>query len=404
MNRNRRLILLLVLFTYLALFDRSYASEIRLTDNTGSSTDPHICSLGNGTGDLSVVWIDNRNGSEQVFFTRVTSLGAKLLPDIAVSSAVSASSLPSCAVDSAGATHIAWKQADALMYAKLNSAGGILVAPFIRVAAPIDYPHIDVEPNGNGHIVWVDTTLPRRVKYRKINSSGGNFSGCNEIVYDTGDYSNTTEFPFILAPGSGNVYAFVSWHGDDVGYPHLLDITLPYPGCNDRNGPYWQTNDVPIGRTAMIENQTAENAFLVFEAHTDTPLQHVYSLSGAGTYKQLDSGIGPAFYPSISSVSNSQVFIVWEDRRYGDPWILGQALNGTSDTLVGGNCRISDGRSAARRPTITRAGPATFGIVWDDDRHGDEEIYLSISGLSSAMPQPSSTPLDARSAGLQRTV
>jgi len=317
---------------------------------------------------------------DRIYMTRVSASGVKLLVDLAVSNGVDPASLPTCGVDNTGNTHIVWKQAGALMYAKLNAVGGVLVSPFVRADAPTDYPYVDVEPDGNVHLAWVATTPPRRVKYRKLNSNGGDLGGCTEQDYDVADTPNATEYPFVMAPGSGNTYAFVSWHGDSPEFDHLLNITVAFRGCSDQAGPFEQTNDIVVGRTAMTDKDAVENAILIFERDADSPLQHIYLVTDAGDYELVDTGIGPSLHPAISALSNSQVFMVWEDRRYGTPWIFGQALDSTTEAYVGDNCRISNGLSAARRPSMARAGAAAFAVVWDDDRHGSEETYLAVMG------------------------
>jgi hypothetical protein len=357
----------------------AWADGVRLTNDPAASRDPYACSLGNAAGNVSVVWIDARAGTDRIYFTRVDTNGARLIAaDVPVSDGAAAASMPSCGVDSAGATHIAWKQAGAVMYARLSSTGTVLTAPFVRVAAPVDYPHVDVEPAGAVHLAWVDTTAPRRVMYQKFTA------GCGSRVYDTADTANTTEYPFVLAPGSGNSFAFVSWHGDTTTFEHLVNVTLPAPGCNDINGPFQQTNDIVVGRTVMTENLVSENAYLVFEGHTDSPLPHVYWVANAGIYAQIDAGTGPASHPGIAAIANTQIFTVWQDERYGRPWVFGQAYNGDTSAPVGTNCPISDGRSSARHPSIARAGAASFAIVWEDDRHGAGEIYVAINGPSCA--------------------
>src|SRR5262245_1458965 len=160
---------LVVSVTAFAISDVAWADGVRLTNDPAASSDPYVCSLGDGTGNLSIVWVDARLGTDRIYFTRYNpTTGTKVLGDISVSNGAAAASLPSCGVDSAGATHIVWLEAGAVMYAKLNSAGAVLVAPFVRIAAPAEQPHFDVEPGGNGHLVWVDATTPRKLKYRKL--------------------------------------------------------------------------------------------------------------------------------------------------------------------------------------------------------------------------------------------
>lgn len=377
MRRSLRFLACLIL----ALIPQPALADVRLTDDPAASTDPFVCSLKSGGGDLSVVWVDGRDaGVDRIYLARVSATGTKLTLDLPVSDGIAPASEPSCAVDGAGNTHVVWLQGGALLYAKHAAAGSVQVAPFVRKAAPVEQPRIDVEPGGNAHIAWVDAGSPRRVMYQALDSVGGNFGSCAEQVYDVADTGITTEHPFVLAPGSGNTYAFVSWHGDTTEFDDITDVTVAFPNCNGINGPFFQTNDIAVGRTAMTEFDAAENAFLIFEGRTDTPLQHVYWLQGAGSYVPIDEGIGPAFHPSLAALSDTQLYTVWEDRRYGRPWIFGQAWNGTAGTPTGGNCPLSDGLSAARRPSLARAGVAEFAIAWDDDRHGETEIYLKFAG------------------------
>ncbi len=355
-------------------------AETRITNNDAPSRNPFVCGRWDGVGDVSVVWLDGRDGVPTVYFSRVSQTGVKLLGDVRVSVGSSTAIVPSCAVDTAGNTHVAWEENDALMYAKVAASGTKLVEPKVLVTGPIDYPQIDVEPNGNSHVVWVKTSGTRQVKYRKFGSTG-NAIGCNELTPDSAT-ANTTEYPFVLAPGWGNTYAFLSWHAADA-LRHYLDVNLIYPDCNHLNslGPFQQTSDIAVGRSSMNDYRAGENAHLAFEATGTGGAQHVYWLRNAGSYFAVDQGQGPATFVDIASLSDQQVLVAWEDRGGGAPRILSRAVNGTLDQAVGDSCPVSSGLSNERRPSLARAGTG-FAIAWQDDRDGNDEIYLAIRGLT----------------------
>ena len=115
--------------------------------------------------DTSSDEIDNRAGTERIYFTRVSAAGVKLLGDMAVSDGSSAASHPSCAVDSAAATHVVWKQANALMYAKLNSIGGTLVAEGVETQEELAMLADLGVRYGQGYLLARPAPLPIRERF-----------------------------------------------------------------------------------------------------------------------------------------------------------------------------------------------------------------------------------------------
>jgi len=366
----------------------AHATSIRITNDPASSSDPFICSQWNGVGDLSIVWVDDRGGTPATYFTRVNQTGTKLLGDVRVSGGIAAVSNPSCGVDSSGNTYVVWQETGSLMYSKLASSGLVVVAPLVLVAAPIDQPRVDVEPSGNAHVAWVKTSGARQVKYRKFGSTGGNI-GCNELTLETATTSNTTEYPFVLAPGWGNTYAFISWHSADPTR-HYLDVNVVYPDCNHliSGGPFQQTNNIVVGRSAMNDYQAGESTFLAFEGTDGSGKRHVYWLKGAGLYFPLDTGGATASRPDMAAFNDQNVLVAWEDNRYPTTHIFAQAINGTAGVPIGNNCLLSDSGAAAQHPSLARAGASTVAIVWQDDRNGLPEIYLKIQGIACDVPVP----------------
>jgi hypothetical protein len=347
------------------------------------STAPYLCSHRDGTGNLTLVWINNQTGTDAVYFNRYDTAGNRLLAnDVRVSAATSPASIPSCGVDSSNNTHVGWKENDSFMYAKLSSAGTVLVSPKVIKPSSIDYPHIDTESGGNNHIVWVYAEEGRGVRYEKRDSSGNAMSGCGELVVDNSHLTLTTEYPFILSPGSGNNYAFISWHGNDpTPTTDYMNVSVAaYPGCTNILGPFQQQDVFVVGRSTMVPLFTVSNsAYLVFEGTLAGTPQHVYWQTGAGTYFALDLGAGPADRPSMASLNRQDVLVVWEDNRSGITQIYSQTMNGTTSTPVGSNCLVSPVGTMGGRPSVARAGASSFAIAWED---GSSQIQLAIRSLT----------------------
>ena len=377
---SAKLFLLFLIIACSALGSPGWSAEtFRVTDDPAPSTDPYVCSLHNGSGDISIVWIDGRSGADAVYLTRVNPAGQKILQDTQISGAVSAASLPSCGVDTAGNSHIVWKEAESLMYGKFSPSGVILVSPFARIAPPVDQPHIGVEPGGRVHIVWVDaSTSLREGKYRRLDASG-QLTGCTvQTLMDFPSGPISAEYPFVLANGTGNAYPFISWHGTNAAPTHYMNISLAF-SCTDLGGPFQQTNDLVVGRSAMTPDFGGdENAHLVFEGVPEPGSSHIYWFSDFPTYTAIDQASGPATHPSIASLDNASSLAVWQDSRSGAPQVYGQCIDDVARQLPGNNILLSNGVSTAQHPSATRAGADGFAIAWQDGRHGPDEIYLAI--------------------------
>ncbi|MCK4758270.1 MAG: hypothetical protein KAS67_07450, partial [Thermoplasmata archaeon] len=86
-------------------------------------------------------------------------------------------------------------------------------------------------------------------------------------------------------------------------------------------------------------------------------------------------------YPDIAVAGNDNIYIVWQDNRFGD-WDTYFAVSTDDGDSFDANMRVNSNPS----PTIDQQFPsvavntenAVF-VVWQDDRNGDDEIYSARS-------------------------
>ena len=84
--------------------------------------------------DYAVTWVDRRDGNEEVYFTRLSKAGAKLIPEVRITQTASPSRSPKIAATSTG-FGIAWSDdaagGTAVYFARLDPAGALQGAPIV---------------------------------------------------------------------------------------------------------------------------------------------------------------------------------------------------------------------------------------------------------------------------------
>jgi hypothetical protein len=170
--------------------------DIRLTDDEGVSWFPKIAVDGSG---IHVVWIDDRDGNSEVYYTKLDLDGDVVVDDKRITNDVGDSSYPSVFVD--GDVHIAWLDTrdgnSEIYYKKLDNNGNDLTSD-LRVSDDADvswYPSLSVDEGV--HITWVDGRDGNlEIYFTELDGDG------NKVVNDTRlTFLGESTLP-ILAPGS----------------------------------------------------------------------------------------------------------------------------------------------------------------------------------------------------------
>jgi Putative metal-binding motif len=370
MTGARALVLLTVCASGLAA---ASPPPTRITNDPATSREADICSHPDSS-DLSIVWVDFRTGSGDVYLTRVDALGATLTGAIRVSSSSRTAVAPNCSVDSSGNTYIVWEEDDYFLYAKYDSAGSVSRAAFAREGQGIQYPRIAVEDDGTAHVTWVDVFISRSVLYRKLDANGDYVAGCPAITVFTDSLSTSvTELPSITAPTPGDASHRVSWHRHPFFGSHYID-KAEATGCASAMSGVTQDGGFDVLHSEMRSDRARSGSTLVYDGNLGG--WHAFLLGVSGRIA-LDQGAGPVLEPDIAGRNDQDLFAVWQDGRHGTSAVYGRAVDGDAKAPVGGECLISNPASNATLPAIARASASQFGVVWSDDKDGQSEIYYS---------------------------
>jgi predicted RecA/RadA family phage recombinase len=94
-----------IYFTRISAAGAKLGSDVRITNAAGDSGDPGLVWIGSEYG---VAWMDNRDGSREIYFARISAAGAKLGSDVRITNAAGDSWSHSL-VWSGGEYGVAWE-------------------------------------------------------------------------------------------------------------------------------------------------------------------------------------------------------------------------------------------------------------------------------------------------------
>ena len=308
---------------------------------TDNSSAPQISSAGSN---VYVVWQDNRNGADDIYFNRSTDGGETwLTSDLRLDT------------DPAGA-------ADSIL-PQISSSGN----------------HV--------YVVWEEArnSLSRDIYFNRSIDGGATWLP-NDIPVDTNLGKTLSLIPQITSDGS-NVY--VVWRDDrSAAYKVYFDRSTD-------GGLTWLSSDVRVDANnngACFNPEIAVSGGNVYVVWQDdrNGRDDVYfngSTDGGVTWPALDvrldsapPGLTNSWFPQVRG-AGSKVYVTWSDFRSGSPDIY---FNGSADG--GATWRPSDlrldsgmaGLASSERPQIAADGDNVH-VVWYDDRGGDRDIYYNHS-------------------------
>jgi len=160
----------------------------QISDSWATSTSPSIAI--DSAGNAHIVWVDNRDGNDEVYYVKVDSLGTKTIFDKRLTFDPRQSLAPAIAVDSKGNVHVVWQDLREeirifpvnfeIYYLKLDNNGNALVSERRLTPADTRYslgPSIVVDHKDRIHVLWIDNRdtehLPfHEVFYKKLDLDG----------------------------------------------------------------------------------------------------------------------------------------------------------------------------------------------------------------------------------------
>jgi hypothetical protein len=152
----------------------NWISDTRLTNNSSVSLNPCLAVYG---ANSHVVWYDKRDGNEEIYYKRSTDYGVTWGADVRLTNNSSLSYYPSVAVFSSN-VHVVWhdnRDGNEEIYYKRSTDGGVTWNADIRLTSdPSLSEHPSVAVSGSVvHIVWDDARDGNWEIYYKRSTNGG---------------------------------------------------------------------------------------------------------------------------------------------------------------------------------------------------------------------------------------
>jgi hypothetical protein len=329
------------------------STDFRVDDGPTSPDRGFPAISANAIGDFVTVWLDTRNGQQDIYSQRYEPIAIPLGSNFKVNDAPSIYDYryADIAVGSDGSFVVTWqdnRDYQQYIYARMYGSNGAPLGASFRVDdGPVLFnnarPKIAVDGAGNFVIVWQDLRNgPAIYNYdiyaQRYNSSGTPIGTNFKVDNDTTTYSQTS--PSVSANSSGNFV--ICW----------VD-----------------------GRTP--------------DGHDDIYCQR-YNSSGTplGSNFKVNSDFGYMNWPDISidNTGGSGFVVTWEAVIGSDGNIYAQRYNSTG-TPLGSNFKVNDDAGGTNQfdPTVAMNN-GSFAILWQDYRNGGQADVFAQKYNSSGSP------------------
>jgi hypothetical protein len=373
----------------------TFSVNKRIDDDVGGTIQDLSSIAVSDVGDIYVVWMDKRNGDDDIYFANSTDGGNTFSPNKKVNDdAGSAFQLePSITVDNVGNIYIAWtdtRNGDSDIYFVNSTDGGNIFSSNKKVnddgvAAGQGTSHIRAKGANNIYLVWEDNRDGNWDIYFANSTDGGNTFSSNKKINDDG--SGVSQYnPFIAIDIVGNIY--ITWDdrrnsNPDIYFANSTDNGVTF-SVNKR------VNDDVSSTTQNAVSMALDNTGTIYIAWQDNrngnyDIYYANSTDQGNTFstnKKLNDDLKEAIqYKSAIAVDDAgNIYIVWQDERNGDSDIY-FACSSSGGTNFSVNKKINDDVGAAEQagPSIAVDNFGNVYIVWYDWRNGDTDIYFANS-------------------------
>jgi hypothetical protein len=325
---------------------------------------------------VHVVWYDNRDGNEEIYYNRSIDGGVTWGSDTRLTNDVNASISPSLAV-SGSDIHVVWeddRDQEPEVYHKCSTDGGDTWGSDVRVSTITGSqgaPSVTAV-GGYIHVAWIDYGLIGGTEIYYVRSTdGGATWGTPVQISNAALYSVS---PSIAARESDVHIVWedsrFGWWNNEIYYQHSTDDGITW------GGEVRLTDDTTFSFTPGIA-VSGNILHVAWADMRDGNFEMYYKCSTNngqtwGSDIRLTDNFADSFNPSVAA-SGSYVHMTWQDNREGNDEIyyLRSTDNGTTWEA---ETRLTDGIEASVNASITIAGPRVH-VVWQDERDGNAEIY-----------------------------
>lgn len=328
----------------------TFAPSVRVNDIPDKAHLYGATSAIDAQGHVYVVWLDERDGDQDIYFARSISLGVtggftasvKVNDDETREPAVDEfgdpeyvepaafQTHPMVALGTKGEIYVVWqdyRRAQADIYFSKSMDGGRTFRRNVKVTDEFGsagqlYPTLAVSPDGTIVLAWHDHRKGNADIFFARSTDGGESFSRNLMVSD--DETKTHQFnPSLAVDAKGHIY--IAWH--DLRNNSQPDI---YFG-----------KSVDGGKSFGLNIKVSDDSSDAFQ-----------------------------FHPSIAVTSDGTIGVVWEDKRY-DNFDIFFSLSRDRGKTFTKNVQIDDdgGSEDQLFPSLAVSESKRFLVMWSDQRH-----------------------------------
>jgi len=349
--------------------------DVRLTidsNNSYTTVNNAWCVAASGS-DVHVVWYDNRDGDQEIYYKHSVDAGVSWGADTRLTSSTAASLNPSVSV-SGSVVHVVWedgRDGNFEIYYKRSTDGGTSWGLDTRLTSNSDvsfYPSVSVS-GSVVHVVWRDTRDGNYEIYYKQSTDGGISWG-----FDTRLTSNSA-VSYLPTVSASDSVVHVVWYDNRDGNDEIY-----YKRSAD-GGITWGS-DAPLTSNSAVSQYPSVSVsgsvvHVVWRDYRDGNFEIYYKRStdggiswGPDTQLTINSAISEL--PSVS-VSGSVVHVVWRDDRDGNQEIYYK--RSTDGGISWGIDTRLTSNSSVKLYSSVSVSDSGVHVVWTDTRDGNYEIY-----------------------------
>ncbi|MGB0383472.1 MAG: exo-alpha-sialidase, partial [Ardenticatenaceae bacterium] len=377
----------------------TWSSNVKVNDDS-SLLHQYTPSVGvDGSGTLMLAWYDQRNGNDDIYFARSTNNGTSWSANVKLNdnSGTSSEQYPSLAVDSNGNAVAVWQDARDIVnniYSARSSDSGQTWQTNVKInddpSTTGQYnPSMAVDANNTLYAVWQDERHSSSdIFFARSTDGGTTWLANTKVISETG--SAWQGIPSLGVDSLGNSIV-VAWQDqrdggiDDIYFARSTDSGMTWGTnvkVNDDNTSKVQHNPSiainPDGTTIYLawEDERNNNRDIYFASSTDGG-----STWGANVKVNDDSGTTGQYDATLAVDSSGTLYLAFRDDRDGSADIY-FATSSDGGTTWSANVKLNDdtGTSGQYNPSLAVDASGTAYVAWQDQRNGSgDDIYLARS-------------------------
>lgn len=383
--RGRASFLLILLGTTVVSAQVPWGVDMRLTNDPAESYTSYNnawCVADSGEV-IHVVWYDNRDGNNEIYYKRSLDNGASWEPDVRLTNNPYQSEYPAVAAFGEN-IHVVWQQDTSEgiwdIYYRRSLDNGVTWGDDINLTLTEEgcfYPSV-AACGSNVHVVWEDyrDDFDAEIYYKHSTDDGANWGADTRLT----NHPHASRYPSVATVGFDRVH--VVWQDSSYGAPWCIQYINSFDTGNNWGSIQTISDSLGDSRHPSVAAQ-GDDIHVAWHDFRDYPEYEIFyrrSLDDGAVWQpeaQLtDHSL--AMHPSVAAFGDD-IHLVWEDSTY---FIFYKHSRDTGQTW-GADTQIVTNPSFSIRPSISVAYDKLH-VVWTDNRDGNYEIYYEGSSYDTA--------------------